>query len=96
MYKRVYFFEENREVLFLQKGSESVSNFKCDYIFSDYENTLLISSSIKSTVTNLIRNERNLCFFAFGEEKIGKFHNKTFINSIYLYTVFILNLYRQN
>jgi hypothetical protein len=73
MYRRVFFFEENREVLFLQKDGESLSNFKFDYIFSDYENTLLISSSIRSTILNLIRNDKNICFLTFGEEKLGKY-----------------------
>ena len=72
--RRVFFFEENREVLLLQKGSESLLKYKYDYIFSDYENTLLIASSIKSTVTNLLKNEKNICFFTFGEEKLGKFN----------------------
>lgn len=70
-HKRVFFFEENREDLLLQKGTESLKKYKYDYIFSDYENTVLIASSIKSTVANLIRNEKNLCFFAFGEENLG-------------------------
>ena len=73
LFKRVFFFEENREVLLLQKGEESLSKYKYDYIFSDYENTLLVSSSIKSTISNLIRNEKNLCFFAFGEEMLGTY-----------------------
>jgi hypothetical protein len=71
MDKRVFFFEENREVLLLQKGSESLMKYKYDYIFSDYENTLLISTSIRSSISNLIRNEKNLCFFSLGEEKLG-------------------------
>lgn len=71
MYKRVFFFEENREVLLLQRGTESLLKYKYDYIFSDYENTLLIASSIKSSISNLIRNEKNICFFSFGEEKLG-------------------------
>jgi hypothetical protein len=87
LFKRVFFFEEDREVLLLQKGSESLSKYKYDYIFSDYENTLLIASSIKSTIANLIRTERNLCFFTFGEEKLGKSKKitkiiKIIINSI--------------
>lgn len=70
--RRVFFFEENREDLLLQRGAENLLKYKYDYIFSDYENTLLITSSIKMTISNLIRNEKNLTFFSFGEEKLGK------------------------
>jgi len=70
--KRVFFFEENRQVLLLQKGYQCLMKYKYDYIFSDYDNTLLIANSIKSTVTNLLRNEKNLSFITFGEEKLGK------------------------
>jgi hypothetical protein len=72
MQKRVFFFEENREVLLLQNGDENLMKYKYDYIFSDYENTLLISSSIRSTISNLIRMDKNLLFFSFGEERLGK------------------------
>jgi hypothetical protein len=71
LYERVFFFEENREVLLLQKGNESLRKYKYDYIFSDYENTTLISNSIKGIISNLIHNDKNVCFFTFGEEKLG-------------------------
>jgi hypothetical protein len=68
---RVFFFEENREVLVLEKRAEILLKYKFDYIFSDFENTSLIASSIKMTISNLISNEKNLTFFSFGEEKLG-------------------------
>ena len=92
MFKRVFFFEENREVLLLQKGEESLSKYKYDYIFSDYENTLLISSSIKSTICNYIRNERNLCFFTFGEEKLGKWISNYVIKPNKIFRIFLFIL----
>lgn len=70
---RVFFFEENREVLVLEKRAEILLKYKFDYIFSDFENSSLIASSIKMTISNLISNEKNLTFFSFGEEKLGKF-----------------------
>jgi hypothetical protein len=69
--KRVFWFEENREVLYMQKGEEKLLNYRYDYVFSDFDPNNLICSSIKSTVTNLLRNEKNLCFLTFGEEKLG-------------------------
>ncbi len=72
IYNRVFFFEENREVLLLQKATETLLKYKYDYIFSDYENTILIATSIKNSISNLIRTEKNLCFLTLGEEKLGK------------------------
>jgi hypothetical protein len=61
-------------VLLLQKGKESLRRFNFDYIFSDYENNILIANSIKNMIAS---NEKNLCFLTFGEEKLGKFYLKT-------------------
>jgi hypothetical protein len=72
MYKRVFFFEENREVLLLQTDRGSHRRYKFDYIFSDYENNILIANSIKTLVQNSVLNEKNLCFFTFGGEGLGK------------------------
>jgi hypothetical protein len=104
MFKRIFFFEENREVLLLQKAKDSTRRYKFDYIFSDYENNILIANSIKNIITNLIHNEKNLCFFTFGEEKLGKIvilklgktkflfgnSNKIFHDSFFRYTVDII------
>jgi hypothetical protein len=70
--KRVYFFEENREVLLQQNGTETIKKYKFDYIFSDYENTLLISNSITSMIQYHISNQKNVCFFTFGEDNLCK------------------------
>lgn len=68
--KRVFFFEENRENLLLQKEEENGS-YKYDYIFSDYDNALLIASTLNPVITQLIKNERNLLFLTLGETGLG-------------------------
>jgi hypothetical protein len=76
LFKRVFFFEDNREVLLLQKGNENIRKYKFDYIFSDYENNILIANSINNMISNMILNQKNVSFLTFGEEKLGTYsHN---------------------
>lgn len=72
---RIFFFDENRENLFYQETKENNTNtqiqYKFDYIFSHYDNTMLISRSINLMLANLIENEKNVLFITFGENNLG-------------------------
>lgn len=45
--------------------------YKYDYIFSDYDNTLLMSNTIDSILSALIENEKNITFITLGESNLG-------------------------
>lgn len=53
--------------------------FEFDYIFSENDDWFSSSKAIKNDVLRFLKNDKNLFFLSFGEEKIGKLFKKKFI-----------------
>jgi len=63
--------EDNRQILNLHIKGNPVRSFKSDYIYNEYENTILMFCKIKPNIIELINSNKNLTFFSFGQEKLG-------------------------
>ena len=66
--KKVFFFDENRETLFLKQ--KPFNQYKYDYIFSESENPMLISSTLNAFIYPLIEQEKNLLFLCIGKRNL--------------------------
>ena len=64
--KKVFFFEENREILFLKE--KPFNKYKYDYIFSESENPMIISSTLNTFIYPLIEQEKNIIFLSIGKK----------------------------
>jgi hypothetical protein len=100
IFKKAFLSEDDRQILNLQVKGNPVRNFKCDYIYNEYENTILMFCKLKPYIIELLNKDKNLSFFVFGQEKLGKFQfklgktnfffgkNKKFTNdSLFKYTL---------
>ena len=67
---KIFFFDENRETLSLNQ--KPYNKYKYDYIFSDHENPMIISSTLNVFIYPLIEAEKNLVFMAIGQKNLGK------------------------
>ena len=67
--KKVFFFEENREILFLKE--KPYNKYKYDYIFSESENPMIISSTLNTFIYPLIEQEKNIIFLAIGKKQLN-------------------------
>ena len=67
--KKVFFFEENREILFLKE--KPFNKYKYDYIFSESENPMIISSTLNTFIYPLIEQEKNIIFLAIGKKQLN-------------------------
>ena len=66
--KKVFFFDENREILFLKQ--KPFNQYKYDYIFSESENPMIISSTLNAFIYPLIEQEKNLLFLCIGKRNL--------------------------
>ena len=66
--KKVFFFDENRETLFLKQ--KPFNQYKYDYIFSGSENPMIISSTLNAFIYPLIEQEKNLLFLCIGKRNL--------------------------
>ena len=66
--KKVFFFDENRETLFLKQ--KPFNQYKYDYIFSESENHMIISSTLNAFIYPLIEQEKNLLFLCIGKRNL--------------------------
>jgi hypothetical protein len=64
----VFFFDENRETLFLKQ--KPFNKYKYDYIFSESENPMIISSTLNTFIYPLIEQEKNLLFLCIGKRNL--------------------------
>ena len=67
--KKVFFFEENRETLFLNE--KPFNQYKYDYIFSESENPMIISSTLNTFIYPLIEQEKNIIFLSIGKKNLA-------------------------
>ena len=67
--KKVFFFEENREILFLKE--KPFNKYKYDYIFSESENPMIISSTLNTFIYPLIEQEKNIIFLSIGKKNLN-------------------------
>ena len=67
--KKIFFFDENREVLSLNE--KPYNKYSYDYIFSDFENPMIISSTLNAFIYPLIEAEKNLLFMTVGQKNLG-------------------------
>lgn len=68
----MFFPENNRQELNLVLKGSPLRSFKSDYIFNEYENTILVFCKIKPQIVESLNAGKNLSFFTFGEERLGK------------------------
>ena len=66
--KKVFFFEDNREILYLKE--KPFNKYKYDYIFSESENPMIISSTLNAFIYPLIEQEKNLLFLCIGKRNL--------------------------
>ena len=64
----MFFFDENRETLFLKQ--KPFNQYKYDYIFSESENPMIISSTLNAFIYPLIEQEKNLLFLCIGKRNL--------------------------
>ena len=67
--QKAFLFDENREVLSL--NDKPYNKYKYDYIFSDFENPMIISSTLNAFIYPLIEAEKNLLFMTIGQKYLG-------------------------
>ena len=67
--KKVFFFEDNREILYLKE--KPFNKYKYDYIFSESENPMIISSTLNTFIYPLIEQEKNLIFLSIGKKNLN-------------------------
>ena len=67
--KKVFYFDENRETLYLKE--KPFNQYKYDYIFSESENPMIISSTLNSFIYPLIEQEKNLIFLSIGKKNLN-------------------------
>ena len=67
--KKVFYFDENRETLYLKE--KPFNQYKYDYIFSESENPMIISSTLNSFIYHLIEQEKNLIFLSIGKKNLN-------------------------
>ena len=64
----MFFFDENRETLLLKESP--FNQYKYDYIFSESENPMIISSTLNAFIYPLIEQEKNLLFLSIGKRNL--------------------------
>ena len=69
--QKIFLFDENREVLTLNE--KPYNKYTYDYIFSDFENPMIISSTLNAFIYPLIEGEKNLLFMTVGQKNLGNF-----------------------
>ena len=67
--QKVFIFDENRETLTLNE--KPYNKYKYDYIFSDSENPMIISSTLNAIIYPLIEGEKNILFLTVGQRGLN-------------------------
>ena len=67
--QKIFLFDENREILALNE--KPYNKYSYDYIFSDFENPMIISSTLNAFIYPLIEAEKNLIFMTIGQKNLG-------------------------
>ena len=66
--KKVFFFDDICVTLFLKQ--KPFNQYKYDYIFSESENPMIISSTLNAFIYPLIEQEKNLLFLCIGKRNL--------------------------
>jgi hypothetical protein len=69
--QKVFLFDENRETLTLNE--KPYNQYKYDYIFSDSENPMIISTTLNAFIYPLIEAEKNITFMTIGQRGLSNF-----------------------
>ena len=69
--QKIFLFDENRGILTLNE--KPYNKYTYDYIFSDFENPMIISSTLNTFIYPLIEAEKNLLFMTVGQKNLGNF-----------------------
>ena len=69
--QKIFLFDENREILTLKE--RPYNKYEYDYIFSDFENPMIISTTLNAFIYPLIEAEKNLLFMTIGPKNLGNF-----------------------
>ena len=69
--QKILLFDENREILTLKE--RPYNKYEYDYIFSDFENPMIISATLNAFIYPLIEAEKNLLFMTIGQKNLGNF-----------------------
>ena len=67
--QKVFLFDENRETLTLNENP--YNQYKYDYIFSDSENPMIISTTLNAFIYPLIEAEKNITFMTIGQKGLS-------------------------
>jgi hypothetical protein len=67
--QKVFIFDENREILTLSE--QPFNKYKYDYIFSDFENPMIISSTLNAIIYPLIEADKNILFLTVGQRGLN-------------------------
>lgn len=67
--QKVFLFDENRETLKLNE--KPYNQYKYDYIFSDSENPMIISTTLNAFIYPLIEAEKNITFMTIGQKGLN-------------------------
>ena len=67
--QKVFIFDENREILTLSE--QPFNKYKYDYIFSDSENPMIISSTLNAIIYPLIEADKNILFLTVGQRGLN-------------------------
>ena len=67
--QKVFLFDENRETLTLNENP--YNQYKYDYIFSDSENPMIISTTLNAFIYPLIEAEKNITFMTIGQKGLN-------------------------
>lgn len=67
--QKVFLFDENRETLILNEKPNN--QYKYDYIFSDSENPMIISTTLNAFIYPLIEAEKNITFMTIGQKGLN-------------------------
>lgn len=63
--------EDAKKTFIYQRDQGKRKKFQLDYIFSENEDNFTTANIIKKDLIKYLKNEKNLFFLTFGQEKLG-------------------------
>lgn len=70
--EKKFLIEDAKKTFIYQRDQGKRKKFQLDYIFSENEDNLNTAKTIKKDLVKYLKNEKNLFFLSFGQEKLGK------------------------
>ena len=67
-----FIIDNEKKSIIYQRDKNKKRKFEFDYIFSQNEDSSSTSKAIKNDVLKYLKNDKNLFFMSFGQEKLGK------------------------